>query len=83
MKKKKHSDINDVSNLKGLNHSAKIIMFFFGFVIVFLQGGNRYFYHLPGNEKQKRQTIFYYILGVIFWILTIPLIFYIVDKFIL
>ena len=40
MEKKKHSDINDVSSLKGLNQNEKLTMFFFGIVIVLLQGGS-------------------------------------------
>ena len=78
---KKQINIPEKSNLQGLNQKEKMTMFFFGFVIVLLHGGNRYFYHLSGNDKQKRQKITYYILGIIFWIITFVLISYLVDAF--
>ena len=55
---------------EGLTESEKLKMFFFGIVIIIITG-TRVFYHLPGNEKQKKQTFTYYIGGVLFWLIII------------
>lgn len=67
------------SKEKELTHSEKLIMFFFGIIIILITG-TRVFYHLPGNETQKRQTLFYYLSGIVFWILVIGLTVYLIDK---
>jgi hypothetical protein len=55
------------SSKTGLSETEKWKTFFFGPFII-LVAGTRVFYNLPGNEKQKKQTITYFIAGVLFWI---------------
>ena len=65
---------------KGFSDSEKRKMFFFGIFIVIITG-TRVFYHLPGNERQKRQTLVYYLASVLFWILIFSLAFFIIEKY--
>ena len=68
------------SSEKGLSDSEKRKMFFFGIFIILI-AGTRVFFHLPGNKEQKRQTLIYYFLSLLFWIVMISLTFLIIDNY--
>ena len=68
----------NIEQEKGLTETEKLKMFFFGFIIVIISG-TRVFYNLPGNATQKRQTLFYYISGLLFWIILIGIIIYLSE----
>lgn len=83
MKKDKRSFSKLINNSieKGLSDSEKKKMFFFGFFIILITG-TRVFYHLPGNKEQKRQTLKYYLASLFFWIITILITLFLIDKYI-
>lgn len=68
----------NIEQEKGLTETEKLKMFFFGFIIVIISG-TRVFYNLPGNTTQKRQTLIYYISGLLFWIILIGIIIYLSE----
>jgi len=78
--KRNYSKLINNSNENGLTDSEKMKMLFFGFFIILITG-TRVFYHLPGNKEQKRQTLIYYLASLLFWIVTVLLIFYLIEKY--
>ncbi len=61
---------NPKESKKGLTLTDKILIFFFGVLFVMFFG-YQYLYNLPGTEKQKRQGIILYYLGILFWVLVV------------
>ena len=66
-------NISNGSSNEGLTKSDKQIAFYFGIFIILITG-TRVFYNLPGTDKQKKQTLLYYLAGLLFWIFIVILI---------
>ena len=63
----------------GLSKSEKIKIFFFGLFIVIITGTN-IFYSLPYNKSKKKQILWFYILGLLFWIIISLTLYYLLHE---